>query len=218
MIDQKAINVDDHIFAISDDARIISTALEFMKIGFEKNEVVMLISEMDKEKIRNTISKEWKVDVDVLEAQREILIKNPEEVLFPGGIFPINSKKLIWEELAENSVKIGKSGMRIFIDVSVMIKKGLEDQVIKFESTLDKKFKFPCTIVCSYSPENIKKMGSYQVEILKNHHNITWYDREDHIESQKQGKKRNCKACGKEFETTNDSIYCSFECAYELEK
>jgi len=218
MIDQKTVNVGDHIFAISDDATIITTALEFMKIGFEKNEVVMLISELDKEQIRSAISKEWDVDVNLLEANREIVLATPAEVFYSEGASTLNSKTIIWEELANTSVKIGKTGLRIFVDVSSMIDKGMQDQVLKFESTLDKKFNFPCTLVCSYSPENIKKMASYQVDILKNHHNVIWYDKKENIETGQAREKRNCKNCGKEFETNSDALFCSFECVYALEK
>jgi hypothetical protein len=217
-IEQKTVNVGDHIFAISDDATKITTALNFMKIGYEKNEAVMLISDLNKDKIRDTISKEWKVDVDTLEANRHIFLKTPDEVIYSQGTFPSKSKTVIWKDLANLSLENEKSGLRIFNDVSAMINAGLENQVLKFESTLDKKFDYPCTIVCSYSPDNIKKMGAHGVQILKDHHNVIWYDKKENLGSEQVEVKRNCKKCGKEFESNTDAIYCSFECAYALDK
>ena len=157
MIDLEAVNKGDHIFAISDEATKITTALGFLKIGLDKNEAVMLVSDLDKDKIRNAISKEWDVDVDTLEANHHIILKSAVEVLYSDGSFPITSKSLIWEDLTNLAIENGKAGLRIFIDVSPMIKAGFEKQVLKFESTLENKFDFPCTIVCSYSPETIKK-------------------------------------------------------------
>ena len=99
-----------------------------------------------------------------------------------------------------------------------MIKAGLENQVLKFESSLEKSFDFPCTIVCAYSPENLKKFGSHGVEILKNHHNVIWYDKDEKLAPEDVGGKRICKTCRKEFETNSDELYCSFECAYDIKK
>ena len=178
----------------------------------------MLVSDLDKDKIRSAISKEWEVDVDTLEANHHIILKSAVEVLYSDGSFPITSKSLIWEDLTNLAIENGKAGLRIFIDVSPMIKAGFEKQVLKFESTLENKFDFPCTIVCSYSPETIKKMGNYGVEILKNHHNVMWYDKKDNLAYNQSGGKHQCKSCGKEFESDSDSNYCSFECAYELSK
>ena len=218
MIELESLEKGDHIFAISDDATKITTALNFMKLGLEKNEAVMLISDLDKEKVRNVISKELKVDVDSLEAGRHIILKSPEEVLFAEGSFPLREKSKKWKDLANLAVENGKAGLRIFIDVSPMIKAGFETQVLKFESTLEKKFDFPCIVVCSYSPDNIKKFGNHGVQILKNHHNVIWYDKKENLTSEQASGRRQCKTCGKEFESESDANYCSFECAYDLTK
>ena len=216
MIELETVKKGDHIFAISDDASKITTALDFLKLGLEKNEAVMLISDYDKDKIRSCISEEWGVDVDILEANRHIILKSAAEILYSGGSFPITSKSLIWEDLTNLATENGKAGLRIYIDVSPMIKAGFEKQVLKFESTLEKKFNFPCTIVCAYSPENLKKIGSYGVEIMKKHHNVIWYDKKENLGAVHTGGKLNCKTCGKEFESKTDANYCSFECAYEI--
>jgi len=218
MIDLQTVKQGDHIFSITDEDRKITTAFDFLKIGFDKNEAVMLISELDKDTIRETISKEWNVEIDSLEANRHIIIKTPEEVFFGEGNFHLKSGSSFWKDLADLSLENGKAGLRIFIDVSPMIKAGLEKQVLKFESTLEKKFDFPCTVICAYSHENMKKFGSHGVEILKNHHNVIWYDKDENLASGQVKGKRTCKTCGKEFETDTDSIYCSFECAYDFSK
>ncbi len=218
MIELETVNRGDHIFAISDKATKISTALNFMKLGLEKNEAVMLISDLDKEKIRSDISKELNIDVDFLEANRHIFLKSPEEVLFSEGSFPHREKSKIWRDLANLAVENGNAGLRIFIDVSPLLKAGFETQVLKFESTLEKKFDFPCIVVCSYSPENIKKLGTHGVEILKNHHNVIWYDKKENLSSEQVGGKYQCKTCGKDFESDSNANYCSFECAYEISK
>ena len=219
MIDLQTVKQGDHIFSITDEARKITTAFDFLKIGLDKNEAVMLISELDKDMVRETISREWHVEIDSLEANRHIILKTPEEVLFGDGAFQTNSgPSSFWEDWANSSLENGKVGLRIFIDVSPMINAGLENQVLKFESTLEKKFDFPCTIVCAYSPENMQKFGSHGVEILKNHHNVIWYDKDDNLSSGEVEGKRTCKTCGKKFETNSDELYCSFECAYNFSK
>ena len=96
----ESIKQGDHIFSITDEARKITTAFDFLKLGLDKNEAVMLISELDKDMIRETISKEWEVDIDSLEANRHIMIKTPEEVLFADGTFHRNSGSSFWEDWA----------------------------------------------------------------------------------------------------------------------
>lgn len=219
MIKQETIKPGDHIFSITDEASKITTALDFLKLGLVKNESVMLISDLDKDKIRSAISKEWDEGIlESLETNRDIILKSPEEVLYSDGTFPLKTESLIWKDLTDLATNNDKAGLRIFIDVSPMIKAGLEKQVLKFESTLDKKFDFPCTIVCSYAPEDLKKMGNHGVEILKNHHNVIWFDKNENIPSEKAGVKIICKTCGKEFDTDSAAIYCSFECAYDFSK
>jgi len=178
-IDLQTVKQGDHIFSIIDEAKKITTAFDFLKIGFDKNEAVMLISQLDKDMIRETISKEWGVEIDSLNANRHIIIKTPEEVFFGEGNFHIKSGSSFWKDWVDLSLENGKAGLRIFIDVSTMIRAGFENQVIKFESTLEKKFDYPCTIVCAYSPENMKEFGSRGVEILKNHHNVSWDDNDE---------------------------------------
>jgi len=218
MINLQTVKQGDHILSITDEAKKITTAFDFLKIGFDNNEAIMLISELDKDMVRETISKEWNVEIDSLEANRHIIIKTPEEVLFADGNFSRNSSSSFWEDWANLSLENDKDGLRIFIDVSPMIEAGLENQVLKFESTLEKKFDFPCTIVCAYSPENMKKFESHGVEILKNHHNVIWYDKDDNLSAREVEGKRICKTCRKEFETNSDELYCSFECAYDIVK
>jgi len=192
MINLQTVKQGDHILSITDEAKKITTAFDFLKIGFDKNEAVMLISELDKDMVRETISKEWNVEIDSLEANRHIIIKTPEEVLFADGNFSRNSSSSFWEDWANLSLENDKDGLRIFIDVSPMIEAGLENQVLKFES--------------------------HGVEILKNHHNVIWYDKDDNLSAREVEGKRICKTCRKEFETNSDELYCSFECAYDIVK
>jgi hypothetical protein len=171
---------------------------------------------MSKDSIRSQIIEKWNVDVDVLEANRSIILKTPQEILYPYGNFRRNSKSILWKEWTDIVTENGKSGLRIFVDTSAMFKAGLEKQVIAFESSLDKKFDFSCIVVCAYTPKDIKKVGTVGLQTLREHHNIHWLHTEEKSTVSPQGRVRKCKTCGKEFETDTDEIYCSFTCAYNI--
>ncbi len=74
----------NHIFAVYPDKETeLDEAFKFLKDGFDKDEVVMLITDdISKDKIRARMSKEWNVDVKALESIDYIIIKAAEEGIF----------------------------------------------------------------------------------------------------------------------------------------
>jgi hypothetical protein len=212
----KSINVGDHVLGIFKDEDKIDSGFDYLKDGFERKEAIMMMTdELSKEEIRNRLSQSWKINnLDELEANRSIILKTPQEMLFPQGNFQVKLNVAIWKEWTDTVREYGKSSLRIFADSSCVMKHGFVNEVHKLENALDEKFDYPCTILCAYTPDDIKKIGKEGLRKLKEHHSIVWQAEKRGESNEEQTRK--CKRCGKEFQTDSDANYCSFECTYDI--
>ena len=161
-----------HVLGVFHDENKIDYALAILKQAHEKNESVMLVTDnTTKNSLRQSLTKEWKIDnLEKAEADQTISIKTPQEVFFPSGSFQ-NDLKSVLEDLTNVAFAKGKSGIRIFLDTTTMFRKNLDKEILKFETTLGKKFNFPCTLICAYRYEDLQQAGKENFQNLRNRHN-----------------------------------------------
>jgi len=166
----------NHIFAVYPDKETeLDEAFKFLKDGFDKDEVVMLITDdISKDKIRARMSKEWNVDVKALESIDYIIIKAAEEWYFPYGAPDAERIKLHWIALTEIVRVRNKKGLRVFADVSEFFKHGFVKELINYEAALEPRFDFPLTAVCAYKSHDVAKLTNEQLKLLIKHHHLTW--------------------------------------------
>ena len=166
-----------HILAIYPNNEIkFRDAFEFLKVGLERNEVIMLITEdMKKDAIRDRMKREFKVDCLDLEARGEILIKSTSEWYFPDSSPDIRRTTQLWNNLAENSTKHGKIGVRVFGDVSEFFKRGFIQDLIKYESSLEPRFRIPLTAICAYDSQHVGTLKAREIRNLIDNHSHSRY-------------------------------------------
>ncbi len=71
--------------------------------------------------------------------------------------------------------KRGKAGLRVVGDMSTFFKHGLQKQLFEYETSLEQKFDFPMTAICTYNKEDINKYLTLdQIKSMQNHHNPIW--------------------------------------------
>jgi len=68
----------------------------------------------------------------------------------------------------------GKNGMRVFTDMSAFFRYGFVRELLLYESTLEKQFDFPFTVICAYKSKDIETLNQRQRNILKEHHGLMW--------------------------------------------
>jgi len=105
------IHKGDHIIGIYPNKETeLDLAFEFLKDGLQRNETVMLVTEaLSKTEIRKKMKTIFKVDVDKLEAENDIIIKTTKEWYFPDGSFTANKIRAQWYNLIDYSNKNGRN-------------------------------------------------------------------------------------------------------------
>ena len=170
----KKVKKGDHILAVFHQEDLLNYALDFLITGFERNErIILMMDSFSKDEIRNRIRKEWDVEnLEELEAQNHIIIKTSDELVQWEKLH--KEKSNFWHQLTNQAIENGKSGLRVFTDTSGFFNKGKKNELIQFESSLEKRFDFPCIVICAYTTENAKSLNDDQNHALLDHHKSMW--------------------------------------------
>ena len=162
----------DHILGVFYDENKIEYGIAFLKQGYEKNEMCLLATDMyPKTTILRKVQEIWNIDEPVdLITNKDLVIRTPQELLFPNGSFIPNKRPTIWKDLTNLALANGKTGIRMFVDMSPMFKNKFDKEVFKQETSLEKVFDFPATIVCAYNNEELEGLGKETYKKLKSHH------------------------------------------------
>ena len=172
----RAVETGNHITAIySDKDAELEEAFEFLKSGLEKNEIIMLITDdISKDEIRKKINTEWNMDADALEKDGYLIIKTTPEWYFPYGQPSAHNLNTVWISMIDYPHIKGKEGMRVFADMSAFFRYGFVRELMLYESTLEKEFNFPFTIICAYKSKDVETLNQKQQYVLKEHHCLMW--------------------------------------------
>lgn len=180
----ESVKSGDHIFGIYNRKTELDEAFKFLKMGFDKNETVMLITEyLSKDEIRNRMGEQWQIeDVEKLESKGEIIIRTAEEWYFPEGV--VDPDKIVrqWNKIVSSSLEIGKRALRVFADTSALFKNGLGEKMVNYEFTLGKKFDFPFIAICAYTHDDIETLTQKQFVKLCSHHESIWLEPKNVLE------------------------------------
>jgi len=172
----QTVETGNHIVAIySDKDAELDEAFEFLKSGLEKNEIIMLIiDDISKDEIRKKINAEWNVDADTLEKNGHLIIKTTPEWYFPYAQPSVHKLNTVWISMIDYPHIKGKNGVRVFADMSAFFRYGFVRELILYESTLEKEFDFPFTMICAYKSKDIETLNQTQQNTLIRHHHLMW--------------------------------------------
>ena len=172
----QTVETGKHIVAeYSDKEAELEEAFDFLKSGLEKNEIIMLITDdMSKDEIRKKINTEWNVNAETLEKNGHFIIKTTPEWFFPYAPPSAHKLNTVWITLIDYPHMKGKNGMRVFADMSAFFRYGFVRELIHYESTLEKEFDFPFTIICAYKSDDIETLNPKQEDTLIRHHHWVW--------------------------------------------
>ena len=159
----------------SDKYTEFEEALEFLKHGLEKNEIIMLITDdFTKDEIRKKINAQWNVDANTLEQNGFLIIKTTSEWYFLYSQPSVHKLNTVWISMIDYPNIKGKSGVRIFADMGAFFRYGFERELILYESTLEKEFDFPFTMICAYKSKDFETLNQKQQNTLLKHHHLMW--------------------------------------------
>lgn len=172
------LEVGNHILAIYNNREEkFDEIFEFLRNGFLRNEVSMLITEelTQKEIIDRMNTNLINKNIEEMVDNGDFIIKSTSEWYFPGGVPSIQRTKALWAELLNRLSKRGKKGLRVVGDVSAFFKYGLQKQLLEYELSLEQKFDFPLTAICTYNKQDLSKYFTPdEIDEIKKNHNPVW--------------------------------------------
>ena len=139
------LEVGNHILAIYNNREEkFNEIFEFLKMGFLRNEVAMLITEeLTKEEII------WRMkanlrdkNIEKMVEEGDFIIKSTSEWYFPGGVPSIQRTKAFWAELLNRLAKRGKAGLRVVGDVSAFLNMDCKSSYLNMSFRLNKNLIF----------------------------------------------------------------------------
>lgn len=167
----ESIQIGNHVLGIYDSKeQKLDAAFQFLKAGLDNNEVVLIVTQdMTKEAIRARMKKEWKVDIDDLEARGSIVIKTTKDWYYPNGRVDANRIVCLWVALSQLATIKGKKGLRVFGDVHAFFEDGHDGDLVRYEHELEKNFDISVTAMCAYERKDLER-SRYDLDELKAHH------------------------------------------------
>ncbi len=167
----------EHLLVAFDTPQeLVEQSLQFLKIGLlEKDEDILLVTdEMPKDTIRDRIAKEWNIaveDAKGLEADGRIRLMTSAESYLIDGKFDIGRIKAMITTTVQGSLDRGRKGLRCAVDVKPLFDRNMIQELMVWESSVDKQFDLPTTALCAYTMEDIRKLDNSMRIIIRQHHN-----------------------------------------------
>lgn len=161
-----------HVMCIFKDTEIeFQYALDFLKEGLDKNELLILITDkFPKMEILEIMTRQWKMDANKLFKDMHLMIPDPVELYFPDGHFDVLRIEEFFKNATQYAITIGKTGIRVFGSTSKTFEKNIICELVHYEKRLEKSFEIPFTAICPYQEKDVEKLSKDELDILRGHH------------------------------------------------
>ena len=166
----------DHFLIVFETPQeLIDQSLQFLKIGLlEKDEdILMVTDELPKDKIREKIAKEWNVDVRSLETSGRITIMTFREWHLIDGKFDIKRSKIMMSSMVQKALDSGRKGFRSVGDMNPFFSTGMIQQLLAWESSLEKQFELPIISLCGYTQDKLEQLDNSAIAVMQQRHDRT---------------------------------------------
>ena len=154
---------------------LIEQSLLFLKTGLlEKDEDILLVTdELPKDTIRKKIAKEWNVDVRGLEATGRITIMTFREWHLIDDKFDIKRSKIMMAKMVQKALDSGRKGFRSVGDMNPFFSTGMIQQLLAWESSLEKQFELPIISLCGYTRDKVERLDNSAIAVMQQCHDRT---------------------------------------------
>ena len=165
----------DHIFAVfPTPEKLVEQSLWFLKIGLIENDedILLVTDQLSTGAIRQRIDKEWSVDAASLESEGRITLTTFSEWHLTDGKFDAKRSKAQLANMAKNSKKKGRSGIRSVNDANSFLARRMFKELTAWELLLGKRFSLPVTTMCTYTNGSISQLDSELSLTIEQNHSV----------------------------------------------
>ena len=166
----------EHFFIVFEKPQeLIDQSLQFLKIGLlEKDEDILMVTDaLPKDRIREKKAKEWNVDVRSLEASGRITIMTFQEWHLIDDKFDIKRSKIMMEKMVQQALNSGRKGFRSVGDMNPFFTRGMIQQLLAWESSLEKQFELPIISLCGYTQDKLEQLDYSAIAVMQQCHGRT---------------------------------------------
>jgi hypothetical protein len=133
----------------------------------------MVTDEVPKDIIREKIAKQWNVDVRDLEASGRITIMTFGEWHLIDDKFDIRRSKIMMAKMVQRALGSGRKGFRSVGDMNPFFSTGMIQQLLAWESSLEKQFELPITSLCGYTRDKVDQLDNSAIAVMRQCHDRT---------------------------------------------
>ncbi len=154
---------------------LIDQSLQFLKIGLlEKDEDILMVTDaLPKDRIREKIAREWNVNVRGLEASGRITIMTFREWHLLDDKFDIKRSKIMMAKMVQKALGSGRKGFRSVGDMDPFFSTGMIQQLLAWESSLEKQFELPIISLCGYTRDKVEQLDNSAIVVMQQCHDRT---------------------------------------------
>ena len=153
----------------------IDQTLQFLKIGLlERDEDILMVTDtLPKDRIREKIAKEWNVHLRSLEACGRITIMTFQEWHLIDDKFDIQRSKIMMAKMVQKALDNGRKGFRSVGDMNPFFSTGMIQQLLAWESSLEKRFELPIISLCGYTQDKLDQLDYSTIAVMQRCHDRT---------------------------------------------
>jgi CheY-like chemotaxis protein len=161
------------LIAFETPQELIEQSLQFLKTGLVENgeDILLVTDELPKDRILEKIAKEWNVDASTLEAKGRITLMTFREWHLIDDKFDIKRSKTMMTKMVRKSIEGGRKGLRSVGDMNPFFSNGMIQELVTWESSLEKQFELPVTSLCAYIRDNVEQLDNSGIVVMQKHHN-----------------------------------------------
>jgi CheY-like chemotaxis protein len=161
------------LIAFETPQELIEQSLQFLKTGLLENgeDILLVTDELPKDRIREKIAKEWNIDASTLEANGRITLMTFREWHLRDDKFDIKRSKTMMSKMVRKSIEGGRKGLRSVGDMNPFFSSGMIQELVTWESSLEKQSELPVTSLCAYIRDNVEQLDNSGIVVMQKHHN-----------------------------------------------
>ena len=171
----RAKNREHFLTVFGTPQELIDQSLQFLKIGLlEKDEDILMVSDaLPKDRIREKIATEWRVNVRSLESSGRITIVTFREWHIIDDKFDINRSKIMMAKMVQKALDNGTKRLRTVGDMNAFFSTGMIQQLLALESSLEKQFELPIMLLCGHTQDKLEQLDNSAIAVMQRCHDRT---------------------------------------------
>ena len=133
----------------------------------------MMTDALPKDRIREKIATEWRVNVKSLEYSGRITIMTFREWHIIDDKFDIKRSKIMLAKMVQKALDNGRKGLRSVGDMNPFFSTGMIQQLLAWESSLENQFELPIISLCGYRQDKLEQLDNSAIAVTQQCHDRT---------------------------------------------